>query len=366
MDLLEANFGIMEARNCPMYEVGDSFALHGLSFMPPEDKPACLFLAKGLADILLNYLDHQAKGEDALLKEYNCPGCTGIIKFGPFDSSNPQFLTPHMHMVAAAEVRKKAVQSDSLLEMLSTFSFFQAMEKGHLREIAERLQQKQYDAGQIIVQKGKPGKFLYIVLSGQVSVLDDEDSVLATLRRGEIFGEMSLFSGKPASASIRANDATRVLLLSGADLSQVLVKYPFLQMAFTRMLVQRLSSANAAKAEEYEAGVTGNLDEVTPSELFQMFNENSKTGVFEMRLPKGGASVTFNEGEVTKADYAGLDGKEAFWAILAADSGTFKFTSYLALEDMGGEPLGSFIGLLMEGMRRLDESRASKEQLAEK
>ena len=365
MDLLEANFGIVKARNCPMYKTGDSFALLGLSLYPPEGKPACLFLAKGLADILLQYLDKASSG-GKLEKEYNCPGCTGIIKFGPIDSSNPEFLTPHMQMLAAAEVKEKSLQSESLLEMLSTFSFFQAMEKGHLKEIIDRLQQKLYSSGQVIVQKGKPGKFLYIILSGSVSVLDDDGVTLATLQRGEIFGEMSLFSGKPASATIRANDAVRVLLLSGKDLSNILVKYPFLQMAFTRMLVQRLSSANAAKAEEYEAGVAGKLDEVSPSELFQMFNENAKTGIFELRLPLGPAMVTFSEGEVVRAEYAGKQGKEAFWAILAEHQGSFKFTSCLSLEDMGGEPLGSFIGLLMEGMRLMDEAKASTEQLAEK
>ncbi len=366
MDLLETHFHILETRGCPMYKVEEVFSVSGLSLLPPDGKPACLFLAKGLADILLQYLSSKNKGPEALKEEYNCPGCTGIIKFGPMEDSGGQYLTPQMRMLAAAEKKEQALESGSLVEMLGTFSFFSALEGDHLKEIVDHFKQDTIPSGKVILHKGRPGKFLYIILSGSVHVIDDEGSPIATLQRGEIFGEMSLISGKPVSASIRAAEATRVLMLSGKDLSNILVKFPFLQMAFTRMLVQRLSLANDARTEEYAAGVAGQLDEVNPGELFQMFNENRKTGVFELRLPLGKGQVTFSDGAIIRADYAGKKDKEAFWAILRENSGSFKFTSCLALEDMGAEPIGNFMGLLMEGMRLIDEENATDEQLAEK
>ncbi len=366
MDLLETHFQILETRDCPIYKADDIFSLSGLSLLPPDGRAACLFLAKGLADILLQYLNSKKKGSEKLKKEYNCPGCTGIIKFGPLDDSGGQFLTPQMRLVAAAEKKEHAIESGSLVEMLGTFSFFSTLESEHLREIVEHFKQTTIPNGRILLQKGKPGKFLYIILSGSVHVLDDDGTPITTLQRGEIFGEMSLISGKPISASIRAAESTRVLMLSGKDLSNILVKYPFLQMAFTRMLVQRLSQANEARTEEYAAGVAGQFDEVSPAELFQMFNENRKTGVFELRLPLGKGMLTFSDGDIIRAEYAGKKNKEAFWAVLRETTGSFKFTSYLSLEDMGTDSIGNFMGLLMEGMRLMDEENATAEQLKEK
>ncbi len=366
MKLLEAHFSILEVRDCPMYNEQEMFSLSGLSLLPPHGKPACLFLAKGLADILLQYLDSRKSGSEKLKDSYRCPGCTGFIKFGPVADSGGEYLTPEMRMLTSAAKHENALESEALVDMLGTFSFFQALEGDHLREIVDHLQQVIYSPGQEILTKGNVGTHLYIIISGSVSVMDDDGDVITTLNRGEIFGEMSLISGKPISATIRAAEPSRVLLLSGIDLSDVLVKYPFLQMAFTRMLVQRLSQANTLRAEEFAAGVSGSFEEVNPSELFQMFNENRKTGMFDLKLSKGKGQMTFSDGAIVRADYDGLTDKEAFWAILRESKGTFKFTSSLSLADASAKPIGNFLGLLMEGMRLLDEQNATAEQLAEK
>ncbi|MDA3786188.1 MAG: cyclic nucleotide-binding domain-containing protein [Deltaproteobacteria bacterium] len=366
MDLLETHFEILETRACSMYKAEDVFSVAGLALLPPAGKPACLFLAKSLADILLEYLSSKKKGPEALDAEYNCPGCTGIIKFGPTAESGGRYLTPQMRLVAAAEKKEQALESGSLVEMLSTFPFFSALEGNHLQEIVDHFEHATIPAGKIILHRGRPGKYLYIVLSGSVQVLDEDGSPIATLLRGEIFGEMSLVSGKPVSASIRAAESTRLLMLSGKDLSNMLAKFPFLQMGFTRMLVQRLSRANDARTEEYAAGVAGQLDEVNAAELFQMFSENRKTGIFELRLPLGKGLVAFSEGAVIRAEYGGQKNKEAFWAILRENNGSFKFSSCLSLEDMGAEPIGNFMGLLMEGMRLIDEENATDEEISDK
>ncbi len=366
MKLLEAHFTIKEVRDCPLYAEQDLFSLAGLSLLPPYGKPACLFLAKGLADILLQYLDQKKVGSESLRESYRCPGCTGMITFGPVADSGEDYLTPQMRLLTATAKHDNALESDALVDMLGTFSFFQSLEGDHLREIVDHLQQVVFAPGQEILKKGNAGSHLYIIISGSVVVVDDDGEVITTLNRGEIFGEMSLISGKPVSATIRTAEPSRVLLLSGKDLSDVLVKYPFLQMAFTRMLVQRLSLANIQRSEEFAAGVAGRFEDINPSELFQMFNENRKTGMFDLKLSHGKGQITFSDGAIVRAEYRGLVEKEAFWAVLSESQGSFKFTSTLSLDDLAAKPIGNFLGLLMEGMRRLDEQNATEEQLAEK
>ena len=70
------------------------------------------------------------------------------------------------------------------------------------------------EAGQSLLRRGEPNLCVYIVLSGMLSVeLDDGGSPLAHLGRGETVGELSLLAGSLATATVAAEEATRLLVL---------------------------------------------------------------------------------------------------------------------------------------------------------
>ena len=73
---------------------------------------------------------------------------------------------------------------------------------------------KIYTDGSIIVKQGDKGNLMYIILKGEVDVIREdggEQVILSTLKKGDIFGEMALFSGQPRSATIRSKGETRLL-----------------------------------------------------------------------------------------------------------------------------------------------------------
>ncbi|MCB2181847.1 MAG: cyclic nucleotide-binding domain-containing protein [Desulfobulbaceae bacterium] len=362
-DLLEAKFKIIQDRDCPLYDEGDEFTLSGLALQPPTGKATCLFLAKEITGILIEKMDAESSGDKEATqkdkKEFNCSGCTGLIKFSYVDES--KFYTPQMRMMAAAETRKQTRETGALVSMVNSFSFFQTLEEDSLKDILSCLQMKDFKAGEIVLHKGQAGRNLMFIVSGRVAVADDEDITLAILGRGEIFGEMSLFSGNPVCASIKCVDPVKILMLSGKDLSHILIKYPFLQMAFTRLLVQRLCETNVTQAEKMSQAFSGLLMELPPSELFQMLNENVKSGVVELDLSKGKAQVAFSEGEIVRVQYMDLSGAEAFNEIIKEQKGRFRFSASLSLEEMGAPPIASFMKLLMDGLRKIDEENEEKD-----
>jgi CRP-like cAMP-binding protein len=66
---------------------------------------------------------------------------------------------------------------------------------------------KRYSDGDVIFRRGDPPGGMYIIRTGKVVVLraeDDAEPTLATLKAGDFFGEMSLFDGKPRSATVKA------------------------------------------------------------------------------------------------------------------------------------------------------------------
>ena len=80
------------------------------------------------------------------------------------------------------------------------------MEKGALGKL--------YHAGEAIMEQGAAGDCMYVVQSGRVEVLRHEggnDSRLAVLSEGDVFGEMALFEHEKRSATVRAVGDAKVL-----------------------------------------------------------------------------------------------------------------------------------------------------------
>ena len=60
-----------------------------------------------------------------------------------------------------------------------------------------------------------------------------------------------------------------------------------------RLLVERLSKVDDARAQELSSAMVGQLSEIPPSELLQSLNINQKTGIVYLDLLKGKASISF-------------------------------------------------------------------------
>ena len=81
-----------------------------------------------------------------------------------------------------------------------------------------------YESGDIIIEEGNKGDWVYVVLEGQVKVTKKTSAGMLTigiLKRGAIFGEMSLFGStlKTRGASVIASDGpVRVGVLDSRQL----------------------------------------------------------------------------------------------------------------------------------------------------
>ncbi len=361
--LLEAQFIVSKAQHCPFYNEGDEFVLSGFGFSVKNNKPVCLLLTREITNIILESSEGSLNSADVLkgMKEFTCGGCTGMIKFILLEDK--EFQTPQMRMMAALEDKsQKDRQLGSFDNLANTFSFLRVLDDVSLKEIIDFLKTEKYDKDEVIIRLGQPGRNLYMIVTGKVTVIDAHDHNIAYLGRGEIFGEMSLFTGKPTCATIQAVDEVKLFSISGKDLSQLFIKRPFLQMAFSRILAQRISEANTSVAVNLAYDMSGQLGKMALTEVLQMFNENQKTGVVFFELINGKqARIAFSDGEIVKAEYAEVSGEEALYALLKEKEGRFFFDTNLPLEEMGAPPLGNFMKLLMDGMRHIDEEEAEGE-----
>lgn len=84
--------------------------------------------------------------------------------------------------------------------------------------LAGVLRERQFVAGDLLVNEGEIGSDLFLLLAGEVAVLRtgarNEQKQVAVIGAGEIFGEMSFLDRKPRTASVRAAKTSRVLVLT--------------------------------------------------------------------------------------------------------------------------------------------------------
>ncbi len=97
------------------------------------------------------------------------------------------------------------------------------MEKGKV------LERKVFYAGQKIFGEGEAGDRAYLIQEGSVEI-SKNGLVLATLGRGELFGEMALVDDKPRMASAKAETDVSVVIINRDSFREKLAKAdPFIR-----------------------------------------------------------------------------------------------------------------------------------------
>lgn len=116
---------------------------------------------------------------------------------------------------------------------------------------------RRFPQGSLILQEGQPNSEVFLLLKGSVSVYSGGMLVGRYGRAGDTFGEMSVVSGSPASATVVANDGVEVLVLdvsafqefhTGSD-SELEALY-FKLFAFSLLEKLRLTTLKARLAED--------------------------------------------------------------------------------------------------------------------
>lgn len=89
-----------------------------------------------------------------------------------------------------------------------------------------------HDEGSVIITEGDPGSSMYVIVSGEVKVYtrgakgETHPVYLAKLGEGDFFGEVSVLTRKPRTATITASQRTELLRLDKEKLDGALQKYP--------------------------------------------------------------------------------------------------------------------------------------------
>ena len=103
---------------------------------------------------------------------------------------------------------------------------FPRLSKAALASASNRLQTIRFQAGDVVIRQGDEPDRFYIIANGEVDVMrhtaEGADVHLATLRRGEVFGEMGILEETRRTADVRAHSDLEVLALDWRDFKDLL------------------------------------------------------------------------------------------------------------------------------------------------
>jgi NADH dehydrogenase len=100
---------------------------------------------------------------------------------------------------------------------------------------SERVDQAHYEAGEVIVTQGEIGDRFFIIANGQVEVIREDagkEARVATLGKGEHFGEVALLQECRRTATVRATQPTDVLCIGRGDFEAFARNFNVLRASF--------------------------------------------------------------------------------------------------------------------------------------
>ncbi|WP_436715732.1 cyclic nucleotide-binding and patatin-like phospholipase domain-containing protein [Roseiconus lacunae] len=134
-------------------------------------------------------------------------------------------------------------------------SLLMGLSNDGLENVLSAFQPRTFEAGTTIVQAGDSGDELFLITAGRVRVWSGDgpavaERTLSMMGPGEHFGEASVISGSPRSATVSAITYVEAMVLSGDDYRRLVKSYPELLENVTRSLTSRLSQMNAARQSD--------------------------------------------------------------------------------------------------------------------
>jgi len=128
-------------------------------------------------------------------------------------------------------------------------ALFGALDADALALLRRELQWVEVAAGQTLMAQGERGDCVYLSISGRLraTVRDDDGSerLVREMSRGQVIGEMALYTDEPRSATVVAIRDSVLVRLDKPAFLQLLAGSVSLSMALTRQLVRRLQTVPA-------------------------------------------------------------------------------------------------------------------------
>ena len=152
---------------------------------------------------------------------------------------------------------KKKKKEEDIFTLLKKVPIFSDLTPKELAEVEKIVHQRRYKKSETIIHDGDPGLGMYIIVSGSVEIVEEDEKVgkktLAKLSDGSFFGDMALLDEEPRSASAIALVDSDIMGFFRPDFLDLIYRKPKLGikvlLALARVIGERLRHTNELLAK---------------------------------------------------------------------------------------------------------------------
>lgn len=189
--------------------------------------------------------------------------------------------------------------SRPVLTALGSTPFFAGLGPDALERVALGMRARRFRRGEVIFHVGDPGDALFVIVTGDVKISlpseTGDEAILATLRPGDVFGELALLDGAPRSASATAIGPTETVVLPRERFRELIATEAGVRDALLSSIAGELRRLTTHVHELHFLDITGRL----AARLLRLAQEGG------VATAEGGARLRNN---LTQADLAAMVG----------------------------------------------------------
>jgi len=127
--------------------------------------------------------------------------------------------------------------------VLNKVPLFSQLKTEDIHMISTIATEEAYEDGHTLFYEGDVGDKLFIVVSGAVHILknqDGEEKQLVTLKENDFLGELALFDAETRTATARCGSPCTFLVIERNDMEQLAHEYPAIAFGFIKVLISRM------------------------------------------------------------------------------------------------------------------------------
>ena len=137
------------------------------------------------------------------------------------------------------------------MNLLATAPLFTNLSSDQRSNVLKRFNPRVLAPGEKAIREGEPAAALFLVLTGEFSVLKKDpegtgEISLGQLKDGDVFGEISLVTGNPATATVTAVRKSAVAILPRGTFEELVQSYPQVEDFLLNLSQERMALISAA------------------------------------------------------------------------------------------------------------------------
>ena len=157
-----------------------------------------------------------------------------------------------VHQTVNGDGTPSSYSVERIMGQLTAVDFLVTLDTRQIEVLAQGARWELYLPGERIVRQGDSGDVLYVIVSGSADVRLEQGELtttVATLEAGKFFGEMSLLTGEPRSATVVAATELSVIAVGKQALLQVIQEDRRLIERIGEIVARRQAATASAKAQ---------------------------------------------------------------------------------------------------------------------